>query len=112
MTPQEAKKELMHINLILVYQMDLARAEKEKDMLNRNYQANNIAISALEKQIPKKVVVEGITKDVTCCPNCTEVVDSAFCPECGQALDWEDEGDSEKENPISITNSDRRQKTI
>lgn len=52
MTPQEAKKELMHINLILVHQMNLARAEKEKDMLNRNYQANNIAISALEKQIP------------------------------------------------------------
>lgn len=54
MTPQEAKKELMHINLILAHQMDLARAEKEKDMLNRNYQANNIAISALEKQMPKK----------------------------------------------------------
>lgn len=51
----------------------------------------NIAISALERQIPKKVVVEGITKDVTCCPNCTEVVDGAFCPECGQTLDWSNE---------------------
>lgn len=33
MTPQEAKKELMHINLILAHQMDLARAEKEKNMV-------------------------------------------------------------------------------
>lgn len=50
--------------------------------------ARKIAISAIERLIPKKVVVEGITKDVTCCPNCTEVVDGAFCPECGQALDY------------------------
>lgn len=91
MTPQEAKKELMHINLILAHQMDLARAEKEKDMLNRNYQANNIAISALEKQIPKKPLKEygGAYR----CPNCQmkhfnpEWVGTKYC-DCGQALDW------------------------
>lgn len=91
MTPQEAKKELMHINLILAHQMDLARAEKEKDTLNRNYQANNIAISALEKQIPKKPLKEygGAYR----CPNCQmkhfnpEWVGTKCC-DCGQVLDW------------------------
>lgn len=98
MTPQEAKKELMHINLILAHQMDLARAEKEKDMLNRNYQANNIAISALEKQIPKKPLksAEQVIRYVTTydCPNCekqfTGTKGANYCYHCGQHFDWSD----------------------
>lgn len=74
MTPQEALTEL--------------KASIEGCGFQCHMETYKMAISALERLIPKKVVVEGITKDVTCCPNCTEVVDGAFCPTCEQALDF------------------------
>ena len=59
----------------------------------------NIAIEALEKQLPKKV--ENLTKYRDLygrlifykgfCPNCGFVVDSSktnYCNACGQKLDW------------------------
>lgn len=58
---------------------------------------NGLAILALEKQIPKKPVIE---KDkmiycVVCgrCPECNTAVYSIsnlYCSKCGQALDWSD----------------------
>ena len=60
-----------------------------------------IAIQALEKQIPKKVNLRHIRKydgfDDGECPNCGMSVsrdcdgDDVFCPDCGQKLDWSDE---------------------
>lgn len=62
-----------------------------------------LAISALQKQLPKKPIfwANGCDKDgnfiydVWNCPNCDthyEVdFDYRFCPNCGQALDWSDE---------------------
>lgn len=60
--------------------------------------------SALEKQIPKKPDYEGdgydengeLIYDTWICPHCNheyevEYEDYAFCPNCGQALDWRDE---------------------
>nr|DAQ09665.1 MAG TPA: hypothetical protein [Caudoviricetes sp.] len=57
--------------------------------------------SALEKQIPKKPDYEGdgydengeLIYDTWICPHCNheyevEYEDYAFCPNCGQALDW------------------------
>ena len=62
-----------------------------------------IAINALEKQIPKKVTHEATLYKCCTCPNCKNVVDeftefmgnrcrvtSTYCKYCGQALDWED----------------------
>ena len=48
--------------------------------------AFNMAIKALEKQIPKKVVAGAWCK----CPSCGELFasDWKFCFECGQKLDW------------------------
>ena len=48
------------------------------------------AISALEKQIPKKV--EEYLTSSFCCPACTSVLSrySQYCSNCGQALDWSD----------------------
>ncbi len=47
-----------------------------------------IAISALEKQTPKKPIKE---LNETICPNCKTLVGSSpFCRYCGQALDWSD----------------------
>ena len=59
--------------------------------------AYDIAINALEKQIPKKLIntcqyVSG------CCPNCKKYISDWLeynkfmcCPYCGQKLDWSDE---------------------
>ena len=59
--------------------------------------AREIAISALEKQIPKKVNIslKGTTGwNTKCyCPNCRSLISKGkYCYECGQALLW---GDSE-----------------
>lgn len=66
-------------------------------------EAYNMAILALEKQIPKKPDVEGdsydkdgnIIYDTWRCPCCrsryeVEYDDYAYCPECGQKLDMSD----------------------
>ena len=60
-----------------------------------------IAIQALEKQIPKKVQLRHIRKfdgfDDGECPTCGQSVSrdcdgtDNFCPDCGQKLDWSDE---------------------
>lgn len=61
-------------------------------------EAYDIAISELEKQIPKKVVDRSLVKDIGIvvgfvgrCPNCNEIIDdtSVVC-DCGQKIDWSD----------------------
>ena len=58
-------------------------------------QAIDVAIKALEKQIPKKM--EFIPKKFPCdykCPNGCKQYDEYkinYCPNCGQKLDWGDE---------------------
>ena len=60
-------------------------------------EAFQIAINALEKQIPKKAIITGhnnaINTDVGYCPICKGVIlracDNSYCPDCGQKLDWE-----------------------
>ena len=50
--------------------------------------ALELAISALEKQIPKKPVRD---REYTLCPNCKKVeIDwlDKYCHGCGQAIDW------------------------
>lgn len=65
--------------------------------------ARKMAVSALEKQIPKKPNYEGdgydengeLIYDTWICPCCehkyeVDYDDYTFCPNCGQALDWGD----------------------
>lgn len=61
-------------------------------------EAYDIAISELEKQIPKKVVDRSLVKDIGIvvgfvgrCPSCNEIIDgtSIVC-DCGQHLNWRD----------------------
>lgn len=48
----------------------------------------DIAISAIEKQIPKKPVK---TRSEIVCPTCNTLVGSSpYCRYCGQAIDWSD----------------------
>lgn len=68
-------------------------------------EAVDTAIIALEKQIPKSILLEGdgyadgvMIYDTWICPRCgkhyeLEYDDYDFCPNCGQALDWEDYDD-------------------
>lgn len=55
----------------------------------------DIAISALEKQIPRKPI-RLLYHEVGDCPFCETTVyisEDKFCPSCGQALDWSDTDD-------------------
>ena len=69
------------------------------------YQVSNLviytAISALEKQIPKKVsVLEMPSETIYSCPNCHTVFPNEhsaishgkYCSNCGQALDFNSNG--------------------
>ena len=83
MTNEEAIKMLKQWN------EDLLPYEDEK----AGIECHNIAISALEKQIPKKVVEKNFVEDVSLnyCPycNCRFIGwGMKHCGECGQALDW------------------------
>ena len=53
-------------------------------------EAMNLAIEALEKQIPKKPYWE---HGVWHCKSCGLYIfnDEYFCPVCGQAIDWSDD---------------------
>lgn len=54
-----------------------------------------LAISALEKQIPKKPIIRGLNlcKEISSisfvCPSCKQHIGrQRYCCYCGQALDW------------------------
>lgn len=60
------------------------------------------AISALKKQIPKRVIAEGdayadgaMVYDTFYCPACDHCMEEDelqdYCPNCGQKIYWEDE---------------------
>jgi rubrerythrin len=65
--------------------------------------AVQMALEALEKQIPKKPRFEGdgywrgeLVYDTWICPNCDTYYEVGtdthkYCPNCGQAIDWSEE---------------------
>lgn len=86
MTPEEAIKTIQ-----------VAVAEVEWNYPMDYSVAFETAIEALEKQIPKKPIVEKdkVMFGIICgnCPVCGSAVYSTanlFCNHCGQALDWSD----------------------
>lgn len=66
---------------------------------------SEVAIEAIEKQIPKKPLLEGdgyydgeMVYDGWRCPNCDEYFEIdeeayKYCPECGQRICWEEGGE-------------------
>lgn len=89
MTPQEAIERIE----IILKNCKFTRADKK---------SLKTAISALEKQIPKRPDYEGdgyddkgnLIYDTWICPNCGfkdyefDYDDFEHCPNCGQAIDW------------------------
>lgn len=58
-------------------------------------EALNMAVKALEKQIPMKPKYRYIRgSGFPYCPVCDEnVLCDSYCPKCGQKIDWSDEND-------------------
>lgn len=54
-------------------------------------EALNMAVNALEKQIPKKAIPCSPNSTWTKCPVCGATDIDKYCGKCGQRLDWEDE---------------------
>ena len=72
------------IKMLKQWNYDLLPYEDEK----AGIECHNIAISALEKQIPKKPIK---TAREIVCPTCGTLVGSSpYCRYCGQAIDWSD----------------------
>ena len=79
-----------------------AKNDLEKLLLRGEKPADKVvalACKALEKQIPKKVILGYDEQDSICCPNCKGELMSMdwydhwkcnYCEVCGQALDWSD----------------------
>lgn len=76
----------------------------DKDIYDRDKEALEFAIKAVEKQIPKKINREYVSKNgislgysARQCPNCKadfyyadlgQTMFCDFCPDCGQSLEW------------------------
>ena len=72
------------------------RRKEQTELNDRVQQAEDFAIKALEKQIPRKPI-SCDCRDWYLCPNCLRAIkkriedsdhDIKFCPFCGQALNW------------------------
>ena len=78
----------------------LKTSKPRKGSYDRLQVAFDMAIKALEKQIPKKPDFEGdgyadgqLVYDTWICPHCekkyeVDYEEYDFCPNCGQKLDW------------------------
>ena len=89
---------------IKISQRDL-HIQLENKALPDGIEAIQIAIQALEKQIPKKPIMkqyfENLEEEYLCCPTCGEILTDRIpadnktfyfhCMNCGQKFDWSDE---------------------
>ena len=88
MTPQEAIRRIKNHNEV--------HSRKEKHFAVHITEALNMAVEALEKQIPKKTTKRQYVPNGTLiyghCPNCDCFTKNhyIYCGICGQKLDWSD----------------------
>lgn len=86
MSPEEAIRRIKNHNEV--------HSRKEKHFAVHITEALNMAVEALEKQIPKKTTKRQYVPNGTLvyghCPNCNSFSKNFFnyCRNCGQALDW------------------------
>lgn len=81
MTPQEVIKA-----------MKFYKEKLYNGTFNQFISAFDVAVAALENQIPKKVHHYAVNPSEKFCPNCGLSIENkgGYCAECGQALDWSD----------------------
>lgn len=71
-------------------------SEDDSSVGKLKIQTYNIAIEALEKQIPKEPLNREDKSEISYgyCPCCSDPIDNwndiRYCGECGQAIDWEE----------------------
>ena len=90
MTESEAIEKLKNMRLF----MQITDKNSEHKFAEDDYRANEIAIQALEKQIPNKPKErDHIGFNTLVCPVCKGVLYlyEPYCDNCGQKLDWSDE---------------------
>lgn len=95
MTENEAIEKLKNMRLF----MQIEDKSNDFKFAEDDYKANEMAIQALEKQIPKKPIKskKQVVRYVNtyCCPICnlkfTGTGITKWCYHCGQKLDWGDE---------------------
>ena len=90
MTEIEAVEKLKNMRLF----MQIEDENNDCKFTEDDYKANEMAINALEKHIPKKPMFNG--NNWYRCVNGCEIHKKQFekdwyCPNCGQKLDWSDE---------------------
>lgn len=97
MTEQEAVERLKCMRLFMQINDD----QNDSKFLEDDYIANEMAIEALEKQIPKKPIVKE-NQFFDCitgysCPTCGNLLigrarkyEYSYCYDCGQKLEWSD----------------------
>lgn len=89
MTENEAVEKLKNMRLF----MQITDKNSEHKFTEDDYKANEMAIQALEKQMPKKPDFTE-DKEFALCPCCNGkgLLDKQkYCDNCGQKLDWSDE---------------------
>lgn len=101
MTESEAIEKLKNMRLF----MQIEDKNNGCKFTEDDYKANEMAIQALEKQIPKKPIMkqyfEDLKDEYLCCPTCGEILTDRIpadnktfyfhCMNCGQKFDWSDE---------------------
>lgn len=101
MKENEAIEKLKNMRLY----MQITDKNNDCKFTEDDYKANEMAIQALEKQIPKKPIMKQYFKDMEekylCCPTCGEILTDRIpgdnktfyfhCMNCGQKFDWSDE---------------------
>ena len=93
MTESEAIEKLKNMRLY----MQIEDKNNDCKFTEDDYKANEMAIQALEKQIPKKSMIsydERVKENWCSCGVCTfglgwkRTIHYKYCPNCGQRLNW------------------------
>ena len=100
MTFEEARKILERELLAVTLESNVSKKETQKKRLNEKFKALNVALEAIDKQIPKKPIRlpanHPFYYEAGDCPTCgvsVYVSDGKICSQCGQKIDWSDTDD-------------------
>lgn len=99
MQTEEAIKVINSKMLEIVCELEICKSDKRKQRFEEEYRMLTTAKDALELRRPEKVVVKHIANDLRLnyCPRCNVrfiTWGMKFCGECGQALGWQEDGES------------------